>query len=60
MILHDVTCIWTRQVALEKDGFDLDLSRSASDYAWEMDEAQAWAVYAPRRFRHQKVGAGVS
>lgn len=30
-------------VALEKDGFDLDLSRSASDYAWEMDEVELYS-----------------
>ena len=40
-------------MALEKDGFDLDLSRSASDYAWEADQAQAWAVFASWGFQHQ-------
>ncbi|CAE7796374.1 URT1 [Symbiodinium sp. CCMP2456] len=30
-------------VALEKDGVDLDLSRSASDYAWEMDEVELYS-----------------
>jgi len=30
-------------VALEKDGFDLDLSRSASDYAWEADQVELYS-----------------